>query len=152
MSKRIDEIVTLVQAGWRPYRGNVQGSVYESLDCNHGLLNGKETRTRPYWFVRQDLYVCVGCSRKCSLARPVGFQPALPVRYPQKKGQRFTLTPEELVSRKALLNVAEAAYCLNVSEGKIYLDIAEGKLTALKENPKRISAKEIAEKMRDFDI
>ncbi len=69
----------------------------------------------------------------------------------EQRFEHFTLTPQELVKRKPLLNVIEAAYCLNVSERKIYKWAAEGVLAALKLKPLRIKAEDVAKMMNDFD-
>lgn len=151
MSSLIEDIVRLTREGWRPYQGEVRHAVYESLSCSHGLLTKRETRTRPYWFSRADIFLCVGCSRKCSLNRPAGFQPALEINYAYDPEKPFPLTPEELVVRKSSLRVDEAAYCLNCSEAKIYKDIYEGKLVTLRDKPIRIRSRDIAEKMNDWD-
>ena len=153
MSKLIDEIVTLTRDGWRPYRGAVDERVYQGIGCPYGLLGSRETRIRPYWFARGDIFVCVGCSRKCSFARPAGFMPPLPlqVKYGHSPEAPYTLTPQEMVTRKHLLNVDETAYCLNISTGLVYKYIAEGRLIALKENPKRVRAADVAAMMHDFD-
>lgn len=151
MSKLIDDIVVLTREGWRPYRGHVQSSVYENLDCRHGLLTHRETRTRPYWFSRGELFLCVGCSRKCGLNRPAGFEPPLPIRHRTPPEQVYHLTPQELVSRKALLNVYEAAYCLNVSNNSVYRYIYEGRLPATKDRPIRVRASDVAAMMENID-
>ena len=147
----IDDIVKLTREGWRPYRGTVQDAIYEGIPCPYGLLGKKETRVRPYWFSRGDIFLCVGCSKKCCLNRPAGFQPALEINYAYSPERPFTLTPDEMVARKSSLRVDEAAYCLNCSEAKVYKDIYEGKLIALREKPLRVRTKEVAERMSDWD-
>jgi excisionase family DNA binding protein len=63
----------------------------------------------------------------------------------------YTLTPQEMVKKRRLLRVKEAAYCLNVSERHVYDLIAEGKLAALKNKPIRIKVEDVALMMNDFD-
>ena len=150
-SRLIDEIVTLTKEGWRPYRGIIQDAVYHDLACPGGVFSKAETRVRPYWFSRADIFLCVGCSKRCSLNRPVGFQPTLEINYPYDPQRPFTLTPEELVASKHTLQIREAAYCLNCSEGKVYKYIYTGVLVPLKEKPYRIKATDIQRMMNDFD-
>lgn len=145
---RIQEIVTLTRGGWRPYDAEPDRSVYERLGCPH-FLRG---RRKPFWFVRDDVFCCIGCADHCTLKRPAGFPLPLPIRYPGVPPVRpYTLTPQEMVERHDLLNVRQAAYCLNVSERTIYDYIAEGKLVRLKENPVRVRSKEVKELRGDFD-
>jgi len=146
MSKTlIQDVVMLVRDGWRPYRATPNKRVYEKLGCT-------PTRKRkPYWFVREDIFLCVGCSSRCILKRPEGFPLPLPIRYTRMPDQPFSLTPQEMVSRLDILNVRQAAYCLNVSERTIYDYIAEGKLVRLKEHPVRVRSKEVKELREDFD-
>lgn len=63
----------------------------------------------------------------------------------------FVLTPQELLARRELLTVQQAAYCLNVSVRKIYDYIAEGRLTRLKDLPVRVRAAEVRDLCQDFD-
>ena len=151
MSKIVGEIATLIIQGWRPYKGEVQQSVYEEQDCMYGQLSARETRTRPYWFSRGDIFLCIGCHRKCSLSRPAGFAPPLPIEYRYDPREPFALTPQEMVAKRHTLNVIEAAYCLNVSEGLIYRYVHDGRLPALKEKPVRVRAADVERMMNDFD-
>ena len=149
MSKTlIQDVVTLVKEGWRPYRAEPSMIVYEKLGCP--LASGNRRR-KPYWFVREDVFLCVGCGSRCLLKRPEGFPLPLPIRYSRPVDQPFLLTPQEMVVRHDILNVRQAAYCLNVSERTIYDYIAEGKLIRLKENPVRVRSKEVKELRGDFD-
>ena len=149
MRTRILEIVKLTKEGWRPYDAEPDRSVYEKLGCTH-VLRGN--RRKPFWFVRDDVFCCIGCADHCTLKRPAGFPLPLPIRYsvvPQDPP--YTLTPLELLARHDILNVRQAAYCLNVSERQIYDYIAEGKLVKLRDNPVRVRAAEVMELRRDFD-
>lgn len=148
MSKNlIKHVVRLVNDGWRPYDGEPRPEVYDRLSCPH--VNGKPHK-RPHWFTRGDIFCCISCERVCSLVRPSGFPPILPINYPPVD-EPFMLSPQELVSKRHTLRVDEAAYCLNVSERQIYNMVAEGKLVALREKPVRVRAADVASAMEDFD-
>jgi excisionase family DNA binding protein len=73
--------------------------------------------------------------------------------YPAEKQEKeFTLTPGEMVVRKALLRVDEVAYCLNISDRQVYRWIADGKLRrALGEEPVRVPAADVAHYMQNFE-
>lgn len=144
-SKTVNEIVMLINDGWRPYNNQPEGYVYEALLCSRYKKN------RPAWFVKGDKFLCISCSNHCALYRPVGFQPPLPLSYSDKKTVTFKLTPRELIKRKSSLTVHETAYCLNISIGKVYKFIYEGKLVKLKENPVRVKSEDIEKMMNDYD-
>lgn len=149
MRTRVLEIVMLTKEGWRPYDAEPERSVYERLGCNHVLRGHKR---KPFWFVKEDTFICIGCSAHCALKRPAGFPLPLPIRYPQPPpGQGYYLTPLEMLERHDLLNAKQAAYCLNVSERKIYDYIAVGKLVKLKDNPVRVRTEEVKALREDFD-
>lgn len=143
MSKTlIDDIVKLTRNGWRPYRAEAQGHVYTALEC--------QRQQKAYWFVRGDVFLCVGCARRCSLSRPEGFSLPLPILYPQPS-EPYSLTPLEMVQRKHLLNVYEAAYCLNCSDRVIYRWIDGGELRRVKKNPVRVLAEDVFRMMNNID-
>lgn len=149
MKTLVQDVVTLTRAGWRPYNAEPEASVYQRLGCSYSL-GGR--RNKPYWFVRDDVFLCVGCGSRCLLKRPSGFPPPLPIRYSAvPQDQPYSLSPQEMLARHDILNVRQAAYCLNVSERRIYEYIAEGKLIRLKENPVRVRSKEVKELRSDFD-
>ncbi len=149
MRTRILEIVTLIKEGWRPYNAEPARSVYEKLGCKHAVKGDKSS---PFWFVRGDVFCCIGCATHCTLKRPEGFPLPLPIKYSVVPvDQPYTLTPQEMLARHDLLTVRQAAYCLNVSERQIYDNIAEGKLVKLKDKPVRVRATEVKELRRDFD-
>ena len=146
----IQDVVTLTKAGWRPYNASPEKSVYAKLGCDF-VVRGRNPR-KPVWFVRDDVFCCIGCGSRCSLTRPEGFPAPLPIRYSSVPHDLpYTLTPQEMVQKLDILNVRQAAYCLNVSERTIYDMIAEGKLIRLKDNPVRVRVKEIRELRGDFD-
>lgn len=143
MSKTlINDIVMLTREGWRPYRADTQGRVYEALACAR--------QKKAYWFVRGDVFLCVGCARRCSLVRPEGFCPPLPLNYPQPE-QPYSLTPLEMVRTKYLLNVYEAAYCLNCSDRMVYRYIDRGILHRIREAPVRVLAADVFRLMNNID-
>lgn len=146
---KIMDIVTLTRNGWRPYNAKPDQKVYEALGCELAL-NGR--KDKPFWFVRDDVFCCVGCAAHCTLKRPAGFPLPLPINYPQRPPEQgYYLTPLEMLERHDLLNAKQAAYCLNVSERTIYNLIAEGKLVRLRENPVRVRSSEVKALREDFD-
>jgi hypothetical protein len=144
----IKNLISLVYAGWRPYNYKPRPSVYEKLECPHA---GAKRGTKPFWFVRGDIFVCVACTKGCSLSRPDEFYLPLPIRYSEAPQNPYTLTPAELVKCKKLLRVDEVAYCLNVSERLVYAWIAEGKLRKLTELPVRVPAEDVTSLMEQFE-
>ncbi|MDR2055644.1 MAG: helix-turn-helix domain-containing protein [Desulfovibrio sp.] len=145
---QIKSIIALVKGQWRPYDHEPQSVVYEKLKCPHAHV---KNRRKPFWFVRGDIFTCVGCSRGCTLSRPEGFCLPIPIRYPEKPDKPYHLTPAEMVERKALLRVDEAAYCLNISERTLYEWIAVGKLRKAKGLPLRVAAGDVASYMTNFE-
>jgi excisionase family DNA binding protein len=69
----------------------------------------------------------------------------------QQPVKTYTLTPQEMVKKRFLLRVGEAAYCLNISGRQVYDLINEGKLIRLKDKPIRIKAEDVEIMMNDFD-
>ena len=149
MSKNlIKHVVRLVNDGWRPYDAEPKPEVYDRLSCPH--VNGKPHK-RPYWFTRGDIFCCIGCERACSLHRPAGFPPALPINYPGEP-EAFCRPPQELIKLRHTLTVREAAYCLNLSERRIQKMVQEGELVALRDRGRiRIRATDVQTMMEDFD-
>lgn len=149
MSKTlIMDIVALTNAGWRPYGGQPEGFVYEQLGCSR-------VTTRPMWFMRGDMYLCVGCPRRCSLLRPAGFPLKLPIQYKDRHKvdlPTFTISPEEMVSRKHFLLVEEAAYCLNIAPRTVREWIEAGVLTKAKRRPVRVLASDVKREMHNLDV
>ena len=146
--KFVKDFLTFYTAGWRPYTASKPAdSVYERLGCPYA--GAKKT---PFWFVRGEHFLCVTCDKHCALVRPEGVILPLPLEFPQEKtGNEFNLTPGEMVSRKSLLRVAEAAYCLNISERKVYEWIADGRLRRTKDSPVRIPSEDVMRCMQDFE-
>jgi hypothetical protein len=145
----IRSIITLVNAGWRPYNYKLSDTIYEKAQCPY--LHTKSKR-KPFWFVRDDIFLCLSCPKGCMLSRPEGAMLPLPIQYKtgRRQGRQYHSAPAELVSRKELLRVDEAAYCLNVSERKIYDWIAEGRLRRTKTPPVRVIAGDVAAEMQNI--
>ena len=141
-STRIQDIVTLTREGWRPYEAEPKPEVYQRLRCKS---------KKPLWFVRQDVYCCIGCGKNCTLKRPTGFPAPRPIRYQGGPRAQYALTPAEMLAKFPLLTVRQVAYCLNISERTVYDYIASGKLVRLKETPIRVRAREVRELSRNFD-
>ena len=150
MSKTlVKDIVTLIERGWRPYSLDVapESIVYDRLDCPYAAnKKGK----MPVWFVRGDIFLCLGCVRRCCLSRPEGFMTLLPLRYSVVNAP-YALTPWEMVERRALLQVHEVAYCLNISDRNVYTWIDEGKLRSTNDKPVRVPVEDVKFKMLDLD-
>lgn len=144
----INEIVGLVRGGWRPYTAEPNACVYKKLRCEQVEKKGG---SKPYWFHRSDIFLCIGCEKKCCLSRPEGFVMQLPIQYQNDPEHPYTLTPGQMLERRKLLLVQESAYCLNVSERLIYLWIAEGTLRATKRRPYRIPVEDVAALMNEID-
>jgi excisionase family DNA binding protein len=139
-------VISLVNAKWRPYRYEPKEFVYKKLQCPH--VKGKR---KPYWFVRGDIFICITCSKGCTLSRPDGFYLPLPIQYTERPDAPFHLTPAEMVKHKALLRVDETAYCLNISERTVYDWIVAGKLRKVRDQPIRVAAEDVAFLMKDFE-
>ncbi len=70
----------------------------------------------------------------------------------RKDDLNFNLTPFQMVEKKALLTVKQAAYCLNVCTSKIYDWVVEGKLPATPDRPFRIPSAAVLQMMTDFSL
>lgn len=143
----VQEIISLLNNGFRPYNNQPQNSVYESLTCLFYKKN------KPAWFYKGDIFLCISCNRKCSLHRPTGFQAPIPLKYPHYNDiNYFKNTPQELIVKKASLNMKEVCYCLNMSYSKVYSLIQEGKLTSLNGRPLRVKTEDVQRLMEDYNI
>lgn len=154
MATLIDEVVRLVREGWRPYQGTVDAAVYEQRRCPRTPLSvqGKgKSKNGPYWFNRGDVFLCIGCGRRCSLNRPDGFEAPLPIKYPTLcKEMPYTLSPREMVAKLPLLTIRQAAYCLNVSERYARDLVDMGRLRRLQGEPVRVSAEDVQREMENW--
>lgn len=144
---QIKTIINLIRTGWRPYNAEVTSAAYESIQCPHAQSKGK---TKPFWFVRGDIYLCLGCPKNCTLNRPAGFLLPLPIRYSECPEEPYQLSPAEMIVRKSLLRVDEVAYCLNISERTVYDWISDGRLRKTAEAPVRIPVEDVAFRMTNF--
>jgi excisionase family DNA binding protein len=142
-------IIDLTNANWRPYNYEVPKAIYDRLECPHAYSKGQK---KPFWFCRGDIFLCVSCSKGCTLTRPEGMLLTLPLRFSSSKPKKeFLLPPAELARSKYLLRPDEAAYCLNISVRTVYTWIDEGKLRKLKAHPTRIAAEDVARLMTEFE-
>lgn len=149
--QRIQSIINLTKSGWRAYNEKVEGNVYERLGCSYAQSKG---RNAPFWFYKENIFLCVGCSRGCTLSSPEGFVIPLPIPYIYKDMEPrevFHLTPQELVEKKSLLRVDEAAYCLNISRRLVRDWIRFGKLRRANDYPLRVLAEDVKLLMEDIE-
>lgn len=142
------EVAKLWSGGFRPYVGEIDPAVYETLGCD-------KRRREPYWMCRWPILHCLGCARRCTPKSPKGFQVILPMPAPQEQGQgaalRYSLTPEEMVSRKTLLRVGEVQYCLGVSRAMAYRLADAGVLVKHVREPWRVTAESVRAEMERVD-
>lgn len=143
MSRRaIEDLLTLLERGYAPYRGEVEGCVYMRLRCPRP--------EKAAWFTRGEQHVCLGCARRCSQTHGEGFQLALPG---VRRGFQvaFAMLPgvsaRDLVKMKALLRVDEASFALGVSRSQVYQMIAEGKLQRHVDEPVRVTSESVLAEM-----
>lgn len=153
---KIKEIIELTNHGWRAYNEDPQSAIYARLNCPYAPARDesghkKRKNHAPFWFVRGEHFLCVGCSRRCSLFRPEGFIRPLPINYEERPdGEPYTLTPQEMIQRKSLLRIDEAAYCLNISDRTVRDWIDMGKLRRTEDYPIRVPVEDVAARMNLF--
>lgn len=152
---KIKDIIELTKSGWRAYNEDPHSAIYSKLNCPYAPAKDEEGRKKrkthaPFWFVRADSFLCVGCSRRCTLFRPEGFIQPLPINYEERTDEPYTLTPREMVERKALLRIDEAAYCLNISDRTVRDWIDMGKLRRTEDYPIRVPSEDVAARMELF--
>jgi len=138
MSAVFDDLLQLLSRGWAPYQGRVEGRVYERLGC------ARPKRAR--WLVCDGKYVCLGCSRRCSLLEPAGFELMLPVTIRTKSFAYASLpavSAEELLKKKVLLTLRDVEFILSVSSRTVYTLIEEGRLERHPDPPTRITAESV---------
>lgn len=133
-----DDMLRLLQRGWVPYRGHVDGQTYDGLGCK---ASGKAR-----WMHHGQKFVCLGCAKRCSLVDPAGFELLLPVSC-QAKRLVFAVLPavsaQDLLDKKILLNVPEVEFILNVSRRQVYNLLEEGRLESHSDSPTRITAESV---------
>ncbi len=147
MTKRaITDLLELLGRGYAPFLGEVEGCVYARLMCPRP--------EKAAWFTRGQKHVCLGCARRCSQAHGEGFQLTLPG---VRRGFRvaFATMPAvsaaDLVQKKILLRVDEAAYVLGVSDSLVYQMIAEGKLVRHQNEPVRVTSESVRVELARVD-
>jgi hypothetical protein len=139
MSKaNFDDMLRMLQQGWVPYRGAVDKAEYEGLGC--------KTPAKAWWMHQKQKYVCLGCSKRCSLVDPAGFELLLPVTL-QAKCLAFAYLPavsaQELLKKKLFLSAPEVEFVLNVSKRQVYDLLDEGRLDRHSDLPLRITAESV---------
>jgi predicted DNA-binding transcriptional regulator AlpA len=149
-STLLREVAKLWQSGFRPYEGVVAPEAYEALGC--------DTRRRePYWMCRWPILHCLGCAKRCTPQGTAGFQAVLPLPPPPQgragpdDAPHYSLTPEEMVSRKSLLRVDEVRYCLGISRTQAYRLAQEGVLVKHMREPWRVTAESVRAEMDRVD-
>jgi len=134
----VDDLLALLARGYLPYTGHVEGSAYAALGC---------TKRSPRWFFQDRKFVCVGCSKRCSLVDPVGFELVLPVTMRSKKLVYAALpavSAKELVTKKVLLTIPEVEFVLSVGRSRVWEMIQEGRLDKHPDSPPaRITAESV---------
>ena len=126
--------------GFRPYTGEISGSVYEKLGC----ANPKKA----WWIAKWPMLYCLGCQRRCVPKTPHGFQVQLPER--QVPG----LSIPQLIGLGRPLTVKETARCLNVSAVEVYRlrDRKGTRLVALAEKPIRFTPESVKAEMNRTEL
>ena len=117
----VDAVLRVLERGYRPYRGHIEGYVFESLGCRKVAEMRRKQREEE---------------------ESKNFQRMLPVkrRFAQVAFAELpTVTVEELLKNKALLRVDEAAWCLSVSRREVYSLIDEGRLERHPAGPVRVT-------------
>lgn len=131
----------MLDEGFEQYNGVIDQRVYERLGC--------PSPVRAYWICNWPIFHCLGCNKRCTPKKPEGFQILLTTIRPEKK---YDLSPSEMVSRKHLLRVDEAAFCLNIKPRTVYKMAEEGKLNRHIELPFRVTAASVREQMEKVEI
>lgn len=147
VKKRIvSDVLKMVERGWRPYEGRPTAEVYDALNCE------QRPSGLSYWFAKGPAVCCVGCERACTMpCPPPGFQ--LPLfTYPPPSGPVFRMSPDELLSKRKLLQVHEVAYVLNVSTRHVHRMIQHGRLLATKKRPARVPVEEVRAALNEVDL
>lgn len=137
---RVSDLLKVLSQGFLPYTGQVGGEVYENLGC-------PDKQRKPEWFVREGLFLCLGCSRRCVPTGTTGFELLLPVSYNKRLKAAFAYLPlasaHQLLTMKVLLRIDEAAWALNVSPQQVRNYVDEGRLEAHPDPPMRVTTKSV---------
>lgn len=144
-TRNLKDFADLYGKGFRVYHGIIDPSVYVRLGCKHP--------EKAYWVCRWPILHCFGCGKRCVPKKTEGFQEVLIV--PEEKDSKaipqFSLSPEEMVEKKAFLRVDEVSYCLRISNSRAYHMAAEGKLIRHNDPPWRVTAASVKEEMLNID-
>ncbi|QAZ66753.1 helix-turn-helix domain-containing protein [Solidesulfovibrio carbinolicus] len=144
----IDDVLKLLDKGYLPYQGQIEGHVYEPLGCG--------PKRKPRWFWKERKYVCLGCVKRCCLVDPVGFELMLPVTYQTKKLAFASLpavSARELVTKKAWLTIAEVAFVLSIGRSKVWEMIQEGRLEKHPDSPPaRVLTESVRKELERTDV
>lgn len=138
MSAVFDDMLRLLSRGWAPYRGHVEGRVYQDLGC------GRSKRAR--WMQRDGKYICLGCGKRCALADPAGFELLLPVTIRTRNFAYAALpavSAQDLLEKKLLVTVPEVEFILNVSRRTVFSLLEEGRLDRHPDPPTRITTESV---------
>ena len=143
----VDDVLALLNKGFLPYAGLVEGDAYAALGCS--------PKRRPRWFFRDRKFVCLGCPKRCSAVDPVGFELVLPVTFKTKKlafAQLPAVSAQELVTKKALLTVPEVEFVLSIGRSQVWEMIEEGRLVKhLVSPPARVTAESVRRELARTD-
>jgi predicted DNA-binding transcriptional regulator AlpA len=134
----VDDVLKVLADGYAPYRGAIEGAVFEELRC--------PDFRRARWFTREGRHLCLGCGRRCAWAG-AGFQAVLPIR--GRTEIAFAALPMvtdgELLRHKLFLRLDEAARILRLSHRQVYRLLDDGQLDRLPDSPVRITSESIRE-------
>lgn len=139
----VKDIMALLGKGFIPYRGKVPEEFYKELGCREPKK--AEWFARP-WSERHknSCYICLGCKKKCRAVDPKGFQLLLPISRRRPSMTLFmpgeALSVDELLTRKKVLRVDEAAWALNLSTRRVYEMVQEGLLAQVPGQPVRVTS------------
>ncbi len=147
MSKiKTEELIKLLDAGYRQYKGQVPPSFYMERRC----FDPKKAE----WFGRAishknktASFICLGCSKRCCAVDPEGWQLLLEVS-PDTPGAVMVavaerLSVDELLRIKKALQIKEAAFALNVSRNTVQKMIDEGLLDTVPGTPIRVTVESV---------
>ena len=147
MSKgKTREIIDLLDSGYALYSGEVPEDFYFERRC--------PSPKKAEWFVRpwskehaKSRYICLGCSRRCSVVDPEGWQLLLPVNKRLPAMVAFApareLSAEDLLRLKKVLRTDEAAFVLNISAKTVYDMVNDGRLDAVEGHPVRVTVESV---------
>jgi hypothetical protein len=140
---KTQDMIALLEGGFRPYTGRVPRSFYLERKCYRP--------SRAEWYCRPGNVecphmhcVCLGCRRKCAAFNPKDW----PILAKFDKSAReetvfFALVEqvsvETMLRLKRVLRVEEAAWALNVGPAKVRRWAEEGVLETVPGHPVRVT-------------